>query len=196
MCGRMRQPSKTEILNALSDILSSPITFGKKMGDAQTPDHWSMYSTPDHPVLVVVERVTDDRVEYVLTSMHWGYSGSDMYNARLETIKTTSMWSDDFNMRRCIIPLAMFHEGGVDFAIRNEAPMLVAGIFTRNENHGLRSVSMITKPSTGLVATHHQRQPAVVPDEMVGRYLDRSHSLSDVDRMKLHSGSPSFIVVG
>jgi putative SOS response-associated peptidase YedK len=195
----MNQPTKESVLSFLEEMLETKVVIGKKAQSFEGTGHWSVVARPDSPILVLVERVTEEKTELVLTTMHWGYDGDQMYNARTESVRTTSMWSDDFAKRRCIIPLSMFREGrgaGTAFARPNDEPILAAGIFSAKENYGLRNVSMLTTMSAGLVRNYHDRQPAVVPEEMVMRYLDRTHTLSDADRLKLMTEKQSLIIVG
>lgn len=200
MCGRLTQPTQSEISRAFLEALGTDLTMGKY---APSPSGKWFDQTRYGQRIAVVVRLEDGSSELpVLTQMRWGYAGADrtIYNSRLEGITNKSMWREDFRHRRCIIPISTFIEGGASFANADDGPLLCAGIFTRDSHAdgsgSWRDVSLVTVAGRGVVQVHHDRQPAVLPADMIDKWLDRTSILSEEDRLEISRYKPHLQVAG
>ncbi|MFO7299419.1 MAG: SOS response-associated peptidase [Actinomycetes bacterium] len=144
---------------------------------------------PTDPILVVAER--DDR--RLLGTMRWGLlphwvddpKERGHINARVETVATNNTFRDSFARRRCLIPADGFYEWEPREKGRHPHwiyradghPMVFAGIWSVRKDPAtgewLRSCAIITRPAEGVVASIHDRMPAVVPREAWATWLDR-----------------------
>jgi putative SOS response-associated peptidase YedK len=101
-------------------------------------------------------------------------------HARAETVAENEWFSDAYRRRRCIVPMnSFFHKNAVGkrYAIsrRDGGPFGVAGIWEnwRDPWTGAweRTFAVITVPANELVATIHDRMPAILPNEQFSRWL-------------------------
>lgn len=99
-------------------------------------------------------------------------------NSREDKLAST-MWSEAFRQRRCVIPAVSFFEwvegaGGISVPLRflreDDEWLLLAGIWEDWESGGC--FSMLTTEPSEYVRRVHDRMPAVLSDEQVGPYLD------------------------
>jgi putative SOS response-associated peptidase YedK len=130
---------------------------------------------------------------------HWSKgpgSGSRAFNARSETLADNSMFATPLARRRCIVPADAFYEwtrspGGGGRSVRKEpwcfeaadgSMLAFAGLweYWRDRQAGavgsedapmLRSCTIITTASTGVVASIHDRCPVVLPPEAWEEWL-------------------------
>jgi putative SOS response-associated peptidase YedK len=101
-------------------------------------------------------------------------------HARAETVAENEWISDAYRRRRCIVPMNSFFQKnavGKRYAIsrRDSGPFGVAGIWEnwRDPWTGAweRTFAVITVSANELVATIHDRMPAILPNEQFSRWL-------------------------
>jgi putative SOS response-associated peptidase YedK len=100
-------------------------------------------------------------------------------HARAETVAENEWFSDAYRRRRCIVPMNSFFQknvsGTVAISRRDGGPFGVAGIWEnwRDPWTGAweRTFAVITVPANELVATIHDRMPAILPNEQFSRWL-------------------------
>lgn len=112
---------------------------------------------------------------------HWAQTRPRIqpHNARAETIADNRMFADAYAKRRCIVPMGVFYEYDKKrkrhgFGMKDGRPFGVAGIWEnwRNPNGAWeRTFCIITVPANELVATIHDRMPAIIPIEHHARWL-------------------------
>jgi len=160
---------------------------------------------PTQPVAVVLENDSGR----ILTQYRWGLVprwakdpsvGNRMINARAETVATRPAFRDSLKSRRCIIPASRFYEWQktdsrkVPHSIQRSDgyPMNLAGIWAswhdRETDEELRSCAIITTAANMMMRPLHDRMPVVLPDEMLGRWLDRE--LTDTTELRLMLQAP------
>ena len=132
----------------------------------------------DLPVL----RRNPDTNEITLDRLRWGLIPHWMkmrpelqpINARAETIAEKPMFSDAYAKRRCIVPMDRFYERDKGrkqhaFGMKDGSSLFgVAGIWENWRNQDgtwERTFCMITVAANELVATIHDRMPAIIPIE-------------------------------
>lgn len=120
--------------------------------------------------------------------------GYKMINARIETIKDKSTYSNAFANRRCLVPLDGFYEwmrSGKE-KIPYRIQTVDQGIFTTAglweswkspEGTIIQSFTMITTPPNEMMSKIHDRMPAILTKDKEEHWLDES--LSPKDAMSL-----------
>jgi putative SOS response-associated peptidase YedK len=94
-------------------------------------------------------------------------------NARAETVRTTSMFRDSFERRRCIVPMDAFYEWAGEkppkqpFAVarRDGQEILVAGIWDgwrAPDGSILRTFAVITTDANETLLPIHHRMPVII----------------------------------
>jgi putative SOS response-associated peptidase YedK len=181
-----------EVLGELPD--GSPLAPGSEDGGPR----WNI--APQAPVWAVTSKVPESGDAWRrLRLYHWGLvphwsrgpgSGSRAFNARAETLAESSMFAAALARRRCIVPADAFYEwtrgtGGGGrrkdpwcFRAADGSKLAFAGLweFWRDRRAGddgpmLRSCTIVTTASTGVVATIHDRCPVVLPSEAWEEWL-------------------------
>lgn len=136
---------------------------------------------------------------------HWAQSlkiGSQMINAKAETLSERPAFKVAFERRRCLIPADGFFEwkdvpleepqaslfgdapaksGKIrkqpyHFTLKNDDVFAFAGLWSRwsdTEGHIVDSCAIITTPANELIAPIHDRMPAIIAPEDFGKWLDR-----------------------
>jgi putative SOS response-associated peptidase YedK len=144
---------------------------------------------PTQPVQVVVQRDDGRFVE-----LHrWGLvpawsktvaAGSRMINARAETLAESPAFRPSFLRRRCLIPSDGFYEWRRAsrqrepflFHTADDRPLAFAGIWApwRDSASGdwLLSCAVVTTSANNVVATLHDRMPAILGDAEWRLWLD------------------------
>jgi putative SOS response-associated peptidase YedK len=198
MCGRVRLSSDhSEIKIKLKFDADAPAPnldadFNKQLTAAmllapsvEEPLHRKIDAKPmtDLPVL----RRNPETNEIALDNLRWGLIPHWMkarpeiqpINARAETISEKRMFNDAYARRRCIVPMDRFYERDKGrkqhaFGMKDGSLFGVAGIWEnwRNQNgEWERTFCMITVPANELVATIHDRMPAIIPIDLHMRWL-------------------------
>jgi putative SOS response-associated peptidase YedK len=104
-------------------------------------------------------------------------------NARCETVGRLNSFSDAFKQRRCIIPATGFYEwpeaGGKKiphrFRLASGGLLGFAGLWewwTREDQSVLYSCCLIAAPANPLVASLHDRMPAILAPDEYAAWLD------------------------
>ena len=150
---------------------------------------------PTQKALVVVEREEERRVTAYRWGLipSWAKDasiGNRLINARAETVASTPAFRHAFEKKRCIVPADGFYEWRRDGGIRqpylirrlDRQPMAFAGLWAswrdpslRVDLEGmdpdaprpepLRSFSIVTTHSNGLISAIHDRMPVILPPE-------------------------------
>lgn len=103
--------------------------------------------------------------------MRWGFHRSfnrSINNTRADKL-AGGMWTDAFNLRRCVIPMTLFYEWGpgvgrkqaYEFAEPAGDFLWVAGIWEEHPESG-PCYSMVTTAAPPLMAPIHDRMPALL----------------------------------
>ncbi len=166
MCGRTVMPGRYDIMRNYNVH-----NVGKR---APMETEQKVY-TPGTVVPAVVLR----RNMRILTGMHWGYG--EVYNARVETVKSKSFWADSYDNRRMVFPISAFWER---HWFASAEPMAAAGIYRVTIKEGKRQLeaSMLTQSSTDIVSRSHPRMPVFIPLNQLDSWLDGSKDVTQVAR--------------
>lgn len=116
-----------------------------------------------------------------LELMRWGFRrrfSNAVVNAREDKLDG-GMWKKAIDTRRCLIPALAYYEWsgpkGMKRTHRFTSPegdwLWIAGIWEEDGELG-RCFSMITTEPTGIVQGVHDRMPAVLSRDEIGRFLD------------------------
>jgi putative SOS response-associated peptidase YedK len=138
---------------------------------------------PSQEVLTITQR--QGGPEYSL--LRWGLIPSwssepkGFINARSETLEEKPSFSESFQNRRCLIPADGFYEwkrkgNGKQpyyFQMQDEEPFMFAGIWDewRKDTVSIISCSIITTAPNELLATIHDRMPAILSSEAQNKWL-------------------------
>ncbi|MCL5098397.1 MAG: SOS response-associated peptidase [Candidatus Omnitrophica bacterium] len=113
--------------------------------------------------------------------------GSQLINARAETLAQKPAFRRPFSRQRCLIPADGFYEWKKEgtlrqpiyYRLRDGRLFAFAGLWDEwNDPSGprLRTVAIITVAANSLLAPVHDRMPAILRPEAEGRWLDVSLS--------------------
>jgi putative SOS response-associated peptidase YedK len=111
-----------------------------------------------------------------------------MFNARVETVDTSSAFKDAFRSRRCLVPADGYYEwtqsqadGGEDpwhVHLPDHPPFSFAGLWARNQTLGITSCTIITAEAIDPVKQIHDRMPIILNEAAYDSWLDpRKHDL-------------------
>jgi len=104
-------------------------------------------------------------------------------NAKAESIARTPMFAEAYARRRCIVPVDGFFEWAgrkgarqpYAIGMRDGSPFALAGIWENWKNpetqEWQRTFAIVTVPANALVATIHDRMPAILRPEDYERWL-------------------------
>ena len=185
MCGRFTQQRPASELARI---------FG---AEPLVDDQQARYNlAPTQRALVVVEREEERR----LTAYRWGLIpswskdpsiGNRLINARAETVAATPAFRHAFEKKRCIVPADGFYEWLRDGKLRQPflirrldgQPMAFAGLWASWHDPSiepgpdgtppppLRSFTIVTTRSNGLIAPIHDRMPVMLPESAWSTWL-------------------------
>jgi putative SOS response-associated peptidase YedK len=162
------------------------------VGTEAVKPSWNV--APTDPIYVIAERDGQRRLEAMRWGLipHWAVDAKTMHiNARSETVATSSTFRDSFTRKRCLIPADGFYEweqGGTPHWIfrADGYPVGFAGLWATwlNPSSGewVRSCSIITTASTGIISKLHDRMPVALTPEMWDTWLDRD--LKDPEQVR------------
>lgn len=120
----------------------------------------------------------------VLTSMRWGFRNlftqrKLLLNARYENLGT---YYRDFLTQRCILVVDGYFEWKVKkpYAVRPASTdvLMIAGLFRFNEEEN--EFSVVTCPCSESMFWLHDRQPAIIEEADMNRWLDPTISFNEV----------------
>lgn len=132
---------------------------------------------PSQPALIL----RADHDEMVSEVLKWGYEAygkkSLIFNARSETVQEKSMFRQDFEERRCLIPAGGFYEWKKISAKKKEkyeffAPdkiLYLAGIY--HKDPGGDRFTILTREAEGCMIGVHHRMPVILHKEDMKGWL-------------------------
>jgi len=111
--------------------------------------------------------------------------GQKLINARAETLAEKPSFREAFKKRRCVIAANGFYEwrktasGKVPMYIyqKSEKPFALAGLYETwrtPAGETLSTCTIITTAPNSLMASIHNRMPAILPSAAIEQWLDRS----------------------
>ena len=117
--------------------------------------------------------------------------GSQMINARAETLVDNRLFKVLLQNKRCLIPATGFYEwrkqGGeripTYITLRDQEPFAFAGLWDTWESPSgelVRSCTIITAESNSLIAPIHNRMPVILPEEAESLWLNPSNDEREV----------------
>jgi putative SOS response-associated peptidase YedK len=195
MCGRIIQASGP---------LHLAIVDGVDVRDSRLASVPRRYNgAPSQELLVI--RQNHQTGERSLDLLTWGLiphrcrdpsGGRRPINARAETVASLPTFRDAYARRRCIVPVDGFFEWKAikgrtarqpfAIAMRDGTPFGVAGLWenwkSRETGAWVRTYAIITVPANELVATIHDRMPAILHREDYDRWLGIEPDPHDVLR--------------
>lgn len=165
MCGRFTSLLSPELIVAIREL------FGVSVPDSAEPRY---NVAPSQQVWVVRQEGDHNRLDF----MKWGLIpfwakdpkiGSQMINARSETVQEKPAFRQAVKFRRCIIPAAGFYEW-MHFGDKKQpcyirmadgSPMFLAGLWDHWKRSGeeniLETFTILTTAANDLVASLHDR---------------------------------------
>lgn len=122
--------------------------------------------------------------QLIAVPMVWGFpgfkAGQIIINARQETLSEKAVFSDAYEKRRCVIPTTGFFEWSHDdkgkavnkylFNIPGTRLLYLAAIFTVSASK--LHFAIITTAANSSMSDVHNRQPLIVPGEMIRPWID------------------------
>jgi putative SOS response-associated peptidase YedK len=155
------------------------------------PPSWNIAPTQRAPIVTLAPGGSTRRLEVA----HWGLIpawatdlsiGSRMFNARSETLVEKPSFRSAFEKRRCLVPANGYYEwqrqpdGKQPYFIHptDDRPLAFAGLWETREDGEDRSFSftIVTRASTGDLATIHDRQPVMLRDDAREAWMDTGTS--------------------
>ena len=152
---------------------------------------------PTQPIAVIINKGA-----YSLEFSIWGFVpswakdpsiGSQMINARAETIAIKPAFRSAFRRRRCLIPADGFYEWQKDptsnkktpffISLQSRQPFAFAGIWdawSSPDGSNLQTCCIITTQPNELVAPIHNRMPVILPSTAYQKWLDPLESRAEV----------------
>jgi len=108
-------------------------------------------------------------------------------NARAETLTERPAYREAYQKRRCILPMESFFEfdqtSRYSLCMADGSPMAVAGLWEARKignERPLVTCTMITTGPNELIATIHDRMPAILRPEHCERWLDPAADLAEL----------------
>ena len=132
---------------------------------------------PSEPALIL----RADHQEMVSEVLKWGYEAYGkktlIFNARSETVQERPMFRNDFEERRCLVPVVKFYEWKkigakqkekYDFFVPDEI-LYLAGIYHKDPA-GDR-FTILTRDAEGCMVGVHHRMPLIINEGDIGDWL-------------------------
>jgi putative SOS response-associated peptidase YedK len=184
MCGRFSLSSTPQRLRE---------RFGLSAAPDDIPPRYNI--APTQPVLVI-----PNRTRRLLRPARWGLiphwaggaaAGNRMINARAETLAARAPFRAALERRRCIIPADGFYEWKRDgrqrtpyfVRERDGAALGLAGlweVWRPPDGEPIASCTIITTAPNELLATIHDRMPAILPPDAYDAWLAPSPRHADL----------------
>ncbi len=192
MCGRFTQKSERKIIAEefyVQRFLEEPVI--------------SYNIAPSQKAGIIIKKENEniyDRYRWGLIPS-WAKDqsvGNKMINARAETLLTKVSFKKPFLSKRCIVPVDGFFEWKKDGKYKKPyyifhssgRPFALAGLWDQwinpeNEDESIRSFTIVTVDSSGLLKDIHDRIPAVISKADIDEWLDVSECSSEyISRLK------------
>jgi putative SOS response-associated peptidase YedK len=193
MCGRFTSLLSPELLAAIRELFGVPVPESAEphYNVAPTQNVWVVRNEGDHNRL--------DMMKWGLVPF-WAKDqkiGSQMINARCETVAEKPAFRQAIKYRRCIVPAGGFYEwmppaveGGrkqpLYIHMADGSMMCFAGLWEQWKRHGeedfLETFTILTTNANDLVAPIHDRMPVILRPADYGLWL--SHSMHDPEQRK------------
>jgi len=120
--------------------------------------------------------------------------GSNLINARSETVAEKPTFRHAIKYRRCIIPVSGFYEWSHTgdrkqpyyFQMSDHAPMCLAGLWESwkaPDGNELETFTILTTAANKLVAPIHDRMPVILHPDTFTLWL--SHNMHDPEQLQL-----------
>lgn len=195
MCGRY---ASTRSNDELSGLYGAHVV-GEGVADRPS---WNVAPTQAVRVVRVVlehRHAADEPVERQLRAVRWGLvpswakdpkSGGRLINARAESITQKASFRKAAAKQRCVLPADGYYEwqagpdGKRPYFLHLENQILnMAGLYelwrdeSKDEKDPARwlwSATVVTTTATDAAGEIHDRSPLVLPESMVGEWLDRT----------------------
>jgi putative SOS response-associated peptidase YedK len=139
--------------------------------------------SPSQDVPVVIERRHGREMAMLKWGLvpSWSKDATGVINARAETLEQKPSFAESFLRRRCLIPADGFYEWKRSgkwkqpyfFQMNDESPFAFAGIWDKwqSGDRSITSCAIITTSPNELLATIHDRMPAILSDEAYDAWL-------------------------
>ncbi len=169
-------------------LYSTPAELGDYFSATVQVHFDKSYNIAPTSTIAVLIAVDNERI---ILPMRWGLipawhqagqKSSVLNNAKLETIASKPSFRSSFKNRRCLILVNGFYEWDATtqpkqpyyFSQADQAPFALAGIWDRwvSDEKALDSCCIITEPANELVATVHERMPAIILPKEYDAWLD------------------------
>ena len=211
MCGRMNVDD--EVNDAFDELVGHPF-----------PGASNVNTAPTEPVWVIRNRRSSDAGNVGTPSFeaaeamwwltpYWSKTGKPKYatfNAKAETLTTSSAFREPFARRRCVVPITGFYEWrkgdrrGRANAVRQPylirplaGPMLLAGVWDRwrsqlaagksaadkEDAEVIESFAIVTTAVCPQLSFIHDRQPVMLSPEGARQWLSRETSMSGLETL-------------
>lgn len=188
MCGRITQYLSPTELATLFDA--------ETLADSTS----ARYNLAPTQMALVVE---EDGERRVVVAQRWGLVppwadspkiGSQLINARAETVAEKPSFRSAFKRQRCIVPVNGFYEWQkvgatkVPHAIvrKDGQPLALAGLWSSwhdpQTGEEMRTFTIVTTEANATMRPLHERMPVVLPDDAWDTWLDPS--FQDVGALK------------
>lgn len=150
---------------------------------------------PSQPILAVTESEGQRNLSLFDWGLvpSWSNEAAGFINARAETLELKRSFSDSFHSRRCLIPADGFYEWQKRgksrqpfyFQLADEMPFAFAGIWDewRREGVSKMSCAIITTTPNELLATIHDRMPAILPPDAYDKWLRKDTDSEELTQM-------------
>jgi putative SOS response-associated peptidase YedK len=180
MCGRYAATLPPEMMVELFNLLNS----------VDYPPRYNI--KPTEPIVTIREKDGQRTAYFARWGLvpAWVKDPRDfplLINARADSMVEKPAFRDAMKWKRCVIPASGYYEWmvGPDGAKRpyyitraDEAPMAFAGLYatwTGPEGEKIDSAAIVTVDPNLDISDVHDRMPAVLPLEEVGKWLDTEH---------------------
>jgi putative SOS response-associated peptidase YedK len=193
MCGRFTSLLSPELLAAIRELFGVPVpeSAEPRYNIAPTQNVWVVRNEGDHNRL--------DLMKWGLVPF-WAKDpkiGSQMINARCETVVEKPAFRQAIKYRRCIVPAGGFYEwmpptveGGrkqpLYIHMTDGSLMCFAGLWEQwkrsGEENFLETFTILTTKANELVSPLHERMPIILRPEEYSLWL--SHSMHDSEQLK------------
>lgn len=148
--------------------------------------------------------ILDRRDAPVVEFLRWGLipswskdktGGSNMINARCETVATKPAFRSAFQQRRCLVVTDGFYEWRQDrkpkqpcrYYLPNDEPMIMAGLWERWRDpetaEPVLSYAIITTSANPVVAEVHDRMPVILEPENWERWISSQTSAMELETL-------------
>lgn len=206
MCGRMNVDD--EVNDAFDELVGYPFPGTSNVNTAPTEPVWIIRNRRSSGARDVRAPSFEAAEAMWWLTPYWSKTGKPKYatfNAKAETLTTSSVFREPFARRRCVVPITGFYEwrkaDGRDrakavrqpYLIRPLAgPMLLAGVWDRwrsrpsrgeSADEIIESFAVVTTDVCPQLSFIHDRQPVMLSPEGARHWLSKETSMSDLETL-------------